>query len=686
MPTQQELEAAANQVITDSGLFHQVITGPVSGDGSIVILSDDPDPLVSVPTVARMLSDIRNEFDAAEVLGETQANLDEQEALVEGFIYERVHRCHWLQQALRKWNADSYNLAPPLGTYFPIVTFGDSLSNQMGIPIYNEMVKRYGEGAVISTFISTGMGTRWSVNKSAEVTTDVIENLTPGGAKYGIPDTKFVEFYENTAGFQNIWQRNGWRKISVILGQRVGGGTAQVTVTQNGVTTANGNIVTSGAAGTLLLLELNEAQGLLPGCMPITRITASGGPVDLIGIIAWRDRGVVPLELARGGASLATMNGTPTASLTFWNNLMGNPPLMLHHMYEEDETGAQLTTHLARVKQYFPQTSHLYLSRAPYTSAAEITAETERSICRTAGIGFMHCMELFEGSITLLQTLGWNGDNLHLGQESYRYMFHALALKMPPLLALYDKPQLARMRAISMLNEAMSVELRCAVMLNKMTLNGSIYENNSASAPGAKVCYLTSGAGTGYAASKLMDVISNSPHALALGNANYQFTLMLRFYNFSMPVAGTGWVQVGATGNMSAPNKALKGFGIDFARPEDVGLVNVGNIAMRLWAYDGVTLVNGPWVLTAQSANTIAQTWFLKYEPGKLSIYGAADWEGLMTEKTCIRTTINGAINAGIHAGVACVGATAAFMGIINAKAYIEPKNMVFRDLETFQF
>jgi hypothetical protein len=624
------------------------------------------DPTLMSPTEIVTASNVEVAVDVAAAVA-AAAEAQEAAALVVLPPHERADRAQWLQKKMRAFDVP----LPPLGTYLPLVAFGDSKAPQIGQAMYNELSARYGVGAVVGGFISTGMqvdGTsKFSITLDAGVTADTVAGYWPGGAFHNVPDGKYVQYTLPA----NMAYRNGWRKVTFILGQRVGGGTAQFKVTQNGTDTATGSLATAGSAGTMLSAELTEADGVLPGASPTIRITASGGSVYVLGIMAWRDRGVVPFELSHGGSTLATQNAIPTASLSFFNTLLGKPALMIHHFYEEDETGADLAAHLVRAKTYFPETTHLYVAGTPSNAEASIITETtERAICNAAGVTFFAAYAMFQ-SLANLTALGWQGDGLHLSAEVHRYIFQCIATVLPPLAFSQSRVEVARQRVRSMLPDIMSCEMHWQTFLNKQTSNGTIREPGNSASPNVKALFFTdSGASPGYAAAAIMSVVSNSANALRLSDP---LTLALRISGMTFPAGTTGWIQLGSTGDLTAPNKAIKSIGIDFARPEDVGLVAIGNAAVRLWAYDGVTLVEGPWVLTSQSATSIANTMILRWEPGKLSLLHNADWDNDLREITCIRSAATGSIASYVHAGVASTVNAQAVLGIINVKFYANP-------------
>ena len=99
----------------------------------------------------------------------------------------------------------------------------------------------------------------------------------------------------------------------------------------------------------------------------------------------------------------------------------------------------------------------------------------------------------------------------------------------------------------------------------------------------------------------------------------------------------------------------------------------LGNFAIRLFAYDGSTLHEGPWATTGWFTTTDAHNLYMRYEAGKLSLLGSSDNLAAqpLIELTSLRVTLaSGALASPVHMGIQTSGAASGHVALVDANFF----------------
>lgn len=585
---------------------------------------------------------------------------------VETDNFARPENGWWLFKALEAFDSN----LPAIGTYLTVAAFGDSVSYRPTLALCRELIERYGQGALGTILLSGNNTEGTSITGGADLSVaSTSAVLASTGATYS-PGLRMHDISSGgniTVTVPTSAPRAGdWSKMTVVYGDRTSGGTLDIDVTQGGSVVINESIATAGTAA-LRVVEYDLTDGLLPGANPSIVLSAVGGSVYVLGVMLWRTRGVVPLALNLGGQSLDTQNQVPTASLDLLRTTFA-PKLMVHHMKEEDATGADAEAHLDRMVTHFPECTHLVIGQTPdnVADAGNLTKNLFwRDLAEERGFPYFNGYRSLGNSYADVVDLGWQGDGVHLDAAAYKYLAHCIMARFPACERLYNRAKTLKDVAVAQAHEFGKVGVHLMTLLNKQTSNGVIYDNGSSNTPDSRYYFGTTGAGAGYAVGMLMSANSVS-NALQVASV---IRLRVRTAGIGMAVGTTAWVQIGGSGLLTAPSKAVKSLGIEFANPADVGLTGgLSNAAVRLWCYDGATLTEGPWVALAAFSSTSAYTFVMRYEPGKLTLVGSTDQATLETVITAIRCTLAAStIGYNVYAGAASTGATVGSIKINNA-------------------
>ena len=568
----------------------------------------------------------------------------------------------WAHKALRAFDS----AAPALGTYFGVIGFGDSLAMRPTRYLIEELVSRIGLGALCAYPLTSSLESSYLLSRTLSSAVDAtVTGYWPTNAFIDISSGGYAEFSVPSTGRF----RSGWRKITIPVALRASGGDVVLTVVQNGSTTVNKTISGVGSVGSMAMFEATEADGLKPGVDPVIRVAASGGAVYIGGACLWRDRGVVPIQLARGGDTLSSQNTAPTANLTLIKNTFA-PALMVHHMYEEDTSGSATQTHFSRMATYFPTTTHLVISGMPNAGGSVVNPSVVRGLAKNANFAFIDAFEMF-GSYANLVALNWFGDGVHLSEEAYIYDLYCIYSALPFLAPVENIRARMKRRAVGIVNQTFRQPMIYNAVLYKSISNGSINDTGHPSSPGARALFVVNGTAAGYASGMIMAPVSRS-NQLDVG---HPFTLHTRIQGITLNAGVNIWCQIGASfATHNAPDKTVKTIGWEIERPVDHGYTGgLGNFAIRLFAYDGSTLHEGPWATTGWFTTTDAHNLYMRYEAGKLSLLGSSDNLAAqpLIELTSLRVTLaSGALASPVHMGIQTSGAASGHVALVDANFF----------------
>lgn len=583
-----------------------------------------------------------------------------------GLLVSAAENSWWLAKKARPFEV----ALPPIGTYLTIGCVGDSMAPQVASPLTYELLNRYGLGGIGSLWISGAMMNEAETIYPTLTNTVQIDDLmySPCGAIYNVSSGGNISFAQST----NSTTRNKWRKVTAYIGLKSSGGTAKVEVIQNGSVVATKTLATAGAAG-MAKVEIINSDGLLSGAKPTVKVTASGGSVYVLGVMYWRDRGVVPFAMGRSGYSLALQNTTPTTSLDFWNTEFA-PALMIHQMLEEDATGTNADIHIGRFVTAFPSTTQLIISTNPTNSTTPLNSAGWKVVADKYGCAFIDGYKMLK-DYTILTALGWNGDGIHLNSEAYRYVLHCYMTALPAL-SISQKSRDFRNAAIARYTIATCQRSHLITPLNKSQVNGaSVSDAGAGVFPLAKATFATSSAGAS-SASAIIACPSTYGNSI---DKSASYTLIYKTLRQSIAANLSAWLQMGLGFSTKATfDKTVEGVGIEFAYPEDVGLTGGANgtLAVRLWGRSTAGLVEGPWVTYGTFLGSSQVMWILKYEAGLLSLSAGADLDSSITELTSIPFTSTANFAQTVHAGYAVTGAqTVAFLCVSDVLFF--PQNQV---------
>ena len=332
------------------------------------------------------------------------------------------HRLQWFWRQF-------YALASasnPSGKYLVLAGYGDSIAERGTGPVqpfYDDMVSRFGIGAIMSTPFALGLSVpsqgvfSVTLGGSATLTTANFKYL-PNGAYYVIPSGSSV-----TEDLTSIGRRTGFKKLRCFYARQSGGGTLTFTVTQAGASisakTANTG---TGTAGSIGYVDFEVADGLLENNKISLAVTNATATSHYLGSILFLQSGVVQISLSEGGYSIAQQSVYPRQNLIDFVAAT-DISLMTHAFKEEDTDGSDLQTHVTNVTSDLPTVSHLFLGQAPSSSEASDIALTAilRAKCQELGLAFFD-MYLACRSYTEVNAMDWEGDGTHLSDDARRYL------------------------------------------------------------------------------------------------------------------------------------------------------------------------------------------------------------------------------------------------------------------------
>lgn len=419
-------------------VFRDALTGDVTAPASsnTTTISDD---VVTNAKLANMAEGTIKGRISGSGTGDPQDLTDSQGRVVLGIsqpLSLNEHRLQWFwKQFYSLANASNSN-----AKYLVVAGYGDSIAERGTGPIqpfYDDLVTRFGIGAILSTPFALGLSVpvqgifNATLGGSATLTTATFTYL-PNGAYYTIPSGSSV-----TEDLNTIARRTGFKKIRCFYGRRSGGGTLTFTVSQSGATispkTANTG---SGTAGSIGYVDFEAADGLLENNKVSISVTNATATSHYLGSILYLQSGVVQLTMSEGGYSIAQQSIYPRQNLIDFVSAT-DVSLIIHAFKEEDVDGSDLITHVNNITSDIPNTSHLFLGQAPSsTEATDISLTTIlRAKCQELGLAFFD-MYLALRNYTQVNAMDWEGDGTHLSDDARRYLgalIYSLFFRSMPL-------------------------------------------------------------------------------------------------------------------------------------------------------------------------------------------------------------------------------------------------------------
>jgi hypothetical protein len=285
---------------------------------------------------------------------------------------------HYMDQLMDLQTAEY----PGDGKYLVIGGGGDSMGGGSGFNpfITQEVIRRFGQGAVVSTSFSgantVGSGQATMSVVLAGSASSVSPNFTylPNGEYWSLPIGGSVTETPNSG---NITA--GYRRIRCWYGIRAGGGTLTFTVTQNGAALTAKSVNTSvGTAGTIGYVDFVAADGLSANGKPSLAVTNASGISHYLGSYMYLNTGFVPVSLGRGDTDYVSQLTGNAANLATFCEAMD--VRLILHATKENGVESDLEAMMDRWAAQHPRCTHIWVGATSSTSQGVWDAESNAAM------------------------------------------------------------------------------------------------------------------------------------------------------------------------------------------------------------------------------------------------------------------------------------------------------------------
>jgi hypothetical protein len=693
MPTTTEIAAAATQFVAASNKAHSIVNGPASGVGSTVAVESGEIPthakqaadfsasLVSFESTSSASIETFETNNAAAIVAFNVAG----DAAIQAFNWsawlddsEHVVQTAENMDAEQASRFQAVALEPHLGTvenfgglkdafgafmsletatpgtplYVGITGFGDSMASgaYMTSHFYADLMRRWGVGAWVSPNLGgvSGNGNAWTLAGGAEINSlDFV--YSPGSNWLCLPigaTASTTLLQTQTAGMRGSNQMaaarmnseqdylplsGGCKKVSVFYVKEPGGGTLDITLSQDQFTNQTASVATDAALG-LGVVEFTPGNRFGPMTVALV---ASVAQCRVIGVVYWSvDGGVVYWSSQQGGSTMTQQLAALRNSNTEFNDVYEaffaalNTKLVIHAQRTAGDSAWQANYPLFFDLFNGRGASQLAMGEPPLlTESAPTTDEVNaflRHTCKSKNVAFVDQKAVL-GSYAKLAAIGWNVttlpstiDAVHLGGPFYRFSA-LLALRACNWFQVASSPGSVPFSKVdakragwlqSVFQEAQTFRIHgnAASTFEGSATSGAGFALSVSNEKGYK---LASPIGVqGYAAGRI-GVLFGSP---SLPTNLCDFAIIGKGYrNITLSNGLRAFLVFGATGTTltTLTGLAQKCFGLEFAKGSDVGSPDGGSAGevCRLFACDGATTTFGPWsALAVAGQGSVANT------------------------------------------------------------------------------
>ena len=506
--------------------------------------------------------------------------------------------------------------------------YGDSMAVVNGYVIGNisrALQLRYGLGAMFSSlFGDSGIGQSWNFGGGATQPNDDFTYL-PSACQINMPvnsTASTVTNYVGTTGdlktegsFPEVYDQRdagsdtvNFTKVRFYYLTRPSDGDLEFNVTQDGGTYSAVNVDCDAALG-LAYSEITVTNQALPVGI---NITCTNAACIFIGAVFFRESGIMALSSQVGGTTMTQQNvyidngNDVLIYKTLCDSL--EVKLIIHAQRAGDDVA-----YIANYTKVFNSldaninADQLVLGEAPREDTVVVNVPTMNahllSESITRGYTFFDQSKAV-GSLAKINAVGWYGNDVHLQAPAHRYLgakildaldyfrFGGNHLDADPLSM---SNLLDRMVSIqqAVLARSSSITARAQSTVDGGSTSGSGFSFVSSNQKGFE--FRGGGSGLGHSSGSIGSVSLG----LKVDTRAASFSTTLTGYrNMQLRTGVRAFFAVGVDSVVSSPaNLTERCYGFECALGSDVGNPT-GNASevMRLFTFDGTTLVYGPWV------------------------------------------------------------------------------------------